>query len=118
MRILGFAKMWDKLKQPEFTTFRFPRGDKGWQVEEEVQIVFKPRSKDRKILGIAQIIAKEERHLYCYNNRDDEEARQDGFVNKHEMLLWLTKVHGERWQYEEINKLTLRWQETAGALIE
>ena len=109
MRILGFSVMWDKLKQPEFTTFRFQRRDKDWEVSEEVQIVYKPRSKNRQILGMARIITKEERKLYCYNNRDDDEARQDGFANKHEMLLWLTKAHGERWQYEEMNRLTLRW---------
>jgi len=30
MRILGFSKKWDKLKDPEFTTFRFERKDKDW----------------------------------------------------------------------------------------
>jgi hypothetical protein len=109
VRILGFSEMWNKLKQPEFTTFRFPRRDKDWEVDEEVQIVYKPRSKARQVLGVARIIAKEERYLAAYNNRDDGEARQDGFANKHEMLLWLTKVHGERWQYEEMNRLILRW---------
>ena len=110
MRILGFSKEWDKLKQPEFTTFRFPRKDKDWQVGEIVQITYKPRSNSRKILGTARIIAKEERRLYCYNNREDDEARQDGFSNKHEMLLWINKIHGDRWQYKAMNRLTLRWQ--------
>jgi len=51
MRILGVSKKWDKLKNEMlFTTFRFPRKDRDWAVEEVVQLVYKPRSKEREIL--------------------------------------------------------------------
>jgi len=57
MRILGFSKKWAKLNNKLlFTTFRFPRKDKDWEIEEVVQIVYKPRSKEREPLGIARII--------------------------------------------------------------
>lgn len=54
MRILGFSKHWAKLDNPEFTTFRFPRKDKDWQIGETVKIVIKPRSKGGgELLGLA-----------------------------------------------------------------
>ncbi len=56
MRIISFTEMWLKLKSPVFTTFRFPRKDKDWQVGEIVQVYFKNRSPDRKKLGEVEII--------------------------------------------------------------
>ena len=64
MRVLGFSKKWTKLNNPIiFTTFRFPRKDRDWEAEEIVQVVYKPRSKDREVLGIARIIRKEKKDL-------------------------------------------------------
>ena len=116
MRILGFAKMWDKLKQLEFTTFRYPRRDRDWRLGESVQIVIKPRSKDREYLGYAEIIAIWSDHM---EDISDEEAQQDGFIDAKDMKAWLRKTYGsdDRWVFcVPMNKLTLRWQETAGAL--
>jgi len=106
MRILGFSKKWPKLEQPEFTTFRFARNDKDWEVGEAVQVVYKPRSKGREPLGNAQIISKESRDCGALTK---EEAIEDGFVSRFEMFAWITRVHGTRWAYEEMNKLTLEW---------
>lgn len=64
MRILGFNQKGGKLNNNiMFTTFRFPRKDKDWEVEEVVQVVYKPRSPKREILGIARIIRKEPKDL-------------------------------------------------------
>ena len=59
MRILGFSRKWDKLKNDTFTTFRFERRDADWTVGEVVQVVYKPRTKGREILGVATIIGKD-----------------------------------------------------------
>ena len=110
MRILGFSKHWEKLNNDEFTTFRFPREDKDWEIGERVQVFYKPRSsKNKQYLGVAEICNKEERPMYVYNIDGDREAQEDGFANKHEMLLWLNKVYGKRWLYQSMNRLTLRW---------
>jgi len=115
MRILGFSKKWDKLNQKEFTTFRFPRKDRDWANGEEVQIVFKPRSKEREILGIARIIDKRPRWVRPHpltselKKVDDEEAQKDGFVHASEMILWMDLQHNFRNYDEPMNKLTLRW---------
>lgn len=102
MRILGFSKKWDKLEQPKFTTFRFTRRDRDWEKGEQVQIVFKPRSKDREILGIADIINKEYKSI---NEITEREAQLDGFYDHYEMWRFL--------KYPDmdtiIHKLTLRW---------
>lgn len=109
MRILGFSKKWDKLNQPEFTTFRLPRKDRDWQMGEYVQVVYKPRSKNREPLGIAKITFREERYVEAYSNLSNEEARIDGFLCRDDMLRWLQKTHKGRHTYEPMNKLTLRW---------
>ena len=108
MRILGFSQKWDKLQEPTFTTFRFTRKDKDWQIGEVVQVVFKSRSKGREILGVAEIIIKEKRYMEHISNL---EARRDGFRNVAEMIMWLTKSHAHdgRFSFEPMNKLTLRW---------
>ena len=104
MRIMGFSKKWDKLTNPEFTTFRFPRKDRDWAENEVVQIVYKPRSKDREILGIAQVMRKETRQFADITH---EEAVEDGFINLHQMFEFLSK-NSNKW-LQPINKLILRW---------
>lgn len=102
MRILGFSKKWDKLNNIEFTTFRFPRKDRDWYEGEVVQIVYKPRSKEREKLGIARINFKE---FVRIEDITEDEAIRDGFCNALEIWLWLKRPKGN----EPINKLTLRW---------
>lgn len=71
MRILGFSRKdwinylngnW-KREEEIFTTFRFTRRDRDWEVGELVQIVIKPRTKGREPLGIAKIVSKKVRWL-------------------------------------------------------
>lgn len=108
MRILGFAKKWDKLKQPEFTTFRLTRRDRDWGLGEFVQIYFKPRSKDREKIGEAQIIEKGNVRIFDIT---DHEAKIDGFENAADMKYWLARTHDlYRLSNEPLNKLTLRWR--------
>lgn len=122
MRVLGFSVMWDKLKQDEFTTFRFKRRDKDWEVSERVQIVYKPRSKERKILGVALITSKALRVPMIYRQRHAllntvpqlplitcEEAIADGFDDETGMEFWLASTYGDRIVQEPMNKLTLKW---------
>ena len=64
MRILGFSKKWGKLGDTTFTTYRFPRKDKDWQLEEVVQVatqpvwfqlyVYKDRGVTRELIARAQ----------------------------------------------------------------
>jgi len=116
MRILGFSTMWPKLQQDTVTTFRFTRKDRDWVTGEVVQVVYRPRSKEREVLGVATIIGKESRDVTPDHNLNaplvsDEEARADGFRNHLEMGLWLLMAHGKRFWIEPMNKLTLRWVE-------
>ena len=115
MRILGFEQKWPKLRHgSKFTTFRFARKDKDWEVDEEVKVVYKPRSKEREMLGIAMITAKERRQFgdgsvyasYCITPAD---ARLDGFADYADMKDWFYKRYGDRIFKEPINKLTLKW---------
>lgn len=123
MRILGFSKKWPKLQQPEVTTFRFRRRDRDWEVGEVAQMVYKPRSKGREILGVAQIFCSERRwvlnaeggELKHYGDyfavkvvREDE-AVLDGFKNRADMVDWIGRTHRLRNVLEPMNKLTLRW---------
>lgn len=108
MRILGFTEKWGKLKQSRFTTFRFARKDKDWFLGELVQVVFKPRSKQREILGVAEITNKELKSSFL--DITFIEAINDGFPNLNTMENWLIKTHGlEKCNREPINRLTLRW---------
>ena len=118
MRILGFCKRWDKLKQREFTTFRFQRKDKDWQNNELVQIVFKPRSKEREIMGTAQIIGKYAVMIFpdpvpdpvCpISSITEEDAKADGFANLKMMQLWFWDRYKRRALNCPINRLTLKW---------
>ena len=113
MRILGFSKKWDKLNNKEFTTFRFPRKDKDWQIGEGVQVFYKPRSKEKCFLGLAKIIAVDTRWILSWWSGKwgitEEEAQADGFQDRYDMKHWLDKIYGIRHCYNPMNKLTLRW---------
>ena len=118
MRMLGFSKRWQKLSNSQFTTFRFKRRDKrDWQVDEVVKVVYKPRSREREVLGIAKIISKGMRwvRLSVFPDNEgiliitEEEARGDGFDDIEDMMGWLYDIYGERYQEEPMNKLTLKW---------
>lgn len=112
MRILGFSKKWDKLRQGEFTTFRFSRKDKDWQRGELAKVVYKPRGKDGKVLGVAHIIDKELRKFGITFPKymiSDDEARDDGFDGYIAMRDWFLDIYGKRILDEPMNKLTLRW---------
>ncbi len=130
MRIIGFSKKWAKLDKILFTTYRFPRKDKDWQVEEVVQAVYKPRSKEREVLGVARIIRKESKDLNkrfnyypfpsCPNTPDmitPSEAADDGFTGIHgggdteKMRKFFLDTYGYSKCKESINKLTLYWLE-------
>lgn len=129
MRILGFSERWVKLKQGEFTTFRFTRKDKDWRIGEQVKVVYKPRKKGGgEFLGIAEIISKEAKSPVKLAPMDgipiitDDEAYADGFESKTNrygiyvspyfvMWEWLWGVYGvQRLISEPLNKLTLRWK--------
>jgi len=130
MRELGFSQKWGKLNNDIlFTTFRFPRKDKDWQIEEVVKIVYKPRSKQREVLGVARIIRKEPKDLnkqfhyylggyYQPNTLDTitpDEAENDGFTGMHgggdteKMKRFFLDTYGYSKCKEPINKLTLYW---------
>ncbi len=101
MRIISFSKHWQKLANPEFTTFRFPRKDKDWFKGEIVQVFYKSRSPQREKLGTAEIISKETKTIGSITIL---EAIADGFNNDFEMWRFLGKPNMNR----TINKLTLR----------
>lgn len=106
MRILGFSRKRGKLNQDTFTTFRFPRRDKDWQVSEQVQVVFKPRGKEREVLGVAEIVDKKKK---AAENLTNAEAQKDGFADCRDMERWMRKAYGEAKIWQPMNKLTLRW---------
>lgn len=111
MRIISFTKKWDKLNNPEFTTFRLPRrdSDKGrdWKAGEQVQVYYHNRCKDRQFYGNADIYIKTSTLL---GRIDDAEAVADGFENFAEMFEWLNKAHGNNLRPATvINKLYLRY---------
>lgn len=118
MRPLGFSKKWDKLQQDVFTTFRFTRKDRDWEVGEVVMVVYKPRSKGGgERLGVARIINKEIRNMVkvlaeekAIPTVSEEEANLDGFKNYWQMWGWLFDTYGgQRLLDEPMNKLTLIW---------
>lgn len=120
MRILAFDRKWNKLDNNTFSTFRFPRLDWDWQVGEHVQIVLHPRSKEREVLGIARIVGKELRELDPYFTDGkvvtpigvalvtDEEAIEDGFTGREDMVRRMQKKHGLDYS-SLMNKLSLQW---------
>ena len=108
MRIISFTEKWDKLKQPECTTFRFPRKDKDWYVGEIVQVFYKNRSPKREKLGIAGIRDKEPKVM---NDVTEQEAKADGFYDHYEMWKFLKCPDMDT---VVINKLTLKWTNPVG----
>jgi hypothetical protein len=112
MRIISFTKKWDKLRQPEFTTFRLPRKDsnkgRDWHKNEVVQVYYHNRCKDREYYGNALICQKIPMRVGVI---DDEQAVADGFPNGWcEMFDWLNKAHGGNIKADTIiNKLFLRY---------
>jgi len=126
MRILGFQrKDWlnyltgkPKLEEDIFTSFRFSRRDKDWAIGEIVQVVVKPRSKEREVLGKAVILNKEKRYMprplekLGYPHITDDEVKRDGFTDLYLMWKWLFYIYGwQRLVDEPMNKLTLQWIE-------
>ena len=129
MRVLGFSKKWGKLNKQwferdyhTFTTFRYPRRDRDWEVEEVVQVVFKPRSKERQPLGIARIIRKIDKNMgegwsYYGSNTDKaispSEAEEDGFTGRHgggDVTAMIDFIRDySRENKDSVNKLTLYW---------
>jgi len=116
MRILGFSKHWVKLEEKEFTTFRFQRRDADWEIGEQVQIVYKPRTKGREILGVATIIGRNTRLIPSAASYvakvnapliTHAEVVADGFESVNEMRQWLQRAYG-RERVLLMNKLTLR----------
>jgi len=107
MRILSFTKMWDKLERSVFTTFRFKRKDRDWQIGEVVRVVYKQRSPERRELGIAEIIDKEPKRIP--EDVTDIEAKEDGFQSINDMAIWMRKRYGSRIEKEQMNRLTLKW---------
>lgn len=120
MRVLGFAEYHPKLRLHTFTTFRYPRSDRDWEHLEFVQIVLKPRTKDRVPIGIAKISAKIEGYVFpqekpfidfpCHLIRPSE-ALCDGFSNLREMHDYFVDMHGKRLLEEPLNKLVLSYIE-------
>jgi len=100
--------MWDKLKQSEFTTFRFPRKDRDLKVGEQVQVYYKNRTPQREKLGEAVITLIEPRYLSEITNL---EAKIDGFADYMDMMRWLTSIYPDRilLTRQPMNKLTLKW---------
>ena len=116
MRILGFSRKWDKLKNDTFTTFRFERRDADWTGGEIVQIVYKPRSKNREVLGVATITWRNIRLMPSTGHSvfhvdapliSHAEAVADGFESVAGMREWLQGTHGKE-RALLMNKLTLR----------
>ena len=101
VRILGFTQRWDKLSKPVHTTFRFQRKDKDWQVGEIVQEVYKPRSKEREFIQLAEITSILPMQIYEISH---QAAIEDGFNDLGEMHKFL--------KFKEItdliNKITLK----------
>jgi len=117
VRIISFSKRWDKLQQPEFTTFRFPRKDadrgRDWKLGERVQVYYKSRSPEREFLGEAEITNKELRKIGTAHEQcrpTEEEAIADGFPSLIGFNEYFRDTYGSRIFEEPINKLTLRWR--------
>jgi hypothetical protein len=102
--------MWGKLQNDEFTTFRFARRDKDYQVEEKLQAWYRQRSPKRQYLFNVEVVSKYPKWLIDANGLyiNVEEAKEDGFETPELMFTFLHKAHGKRVYREPINKLTLR----------
>jgi len=123
MRILGFSKKWDKLTNNTFTTFRFKRRDRDWEVGEIVKVFYKPRRKGGgEFFGTAKIVSKEQRAMAWHGDKTgltkilNEEAIEDGFSDEGNKIAYFSmweflfdNYGGERLLNEPMNKLTLIW---------
>lgn len=110
MRVLGFERKWPKLRNPLFTTFRYQRRDRDYEVDEVLQIVVKPRSKNREYIGNAEIVAKQS---ILINEISEDEAKTDGFIDLADMQKWLANTYGndDRFTFNQpMNKLVLKWK--------
>ena len=104
------------MSNPEFSTFRYPRGDKDWYVGEQVQVFFNSRSPQREKLGIAQLIMIEDRELDPWSSKQsvialitDKEAFEDGFPGgRMEMIEYMEKTYGCDY-ISRFHKIILRW---------
>jgi len=112
---MSFSKKWQKLSNPEFTTFRYPRADKNWFVGEFIQVWYKQRSPQREKLGVAEITKIEQRELDPDFARKlsipfitNEEAIADGFENYVTMIEFMEKQYGLDY-ISLFNKLTIKW---------
>lgn len=110
MRIMGFSKKWGKLNHQTFSTFRLPRKDRDWYIGEPIQVVYHPRSKDHKLLFLAEIINVEHRSFDPASAPliTNAEAIADGFDSVNSMRLWLEQAHGKFNVSRLFNKITLR----------
>lgn len=113
---MGFQKQWvnqltgrPKLSEVEFITFRWPRRDRDWEVGEIVQVVIRPRTKERIPLGEAAIISKEPRSLNSKPNLliIDSEAMMDGFPNADALREFLRHTYKA---LLVVHRLTLQWK--------
>lgn len=121
MRILGFSKKWAKLhlelpveQRPPFTIFRFPRKDapkgRDWHLQEQVQIVYHPRSKERVVLGIAEFTEQKESGFTPESiPPSDQEAVADGFRSSIDMTNWMYSQYKSRIYWQLMYKWTLKW---------
>ena len=112
MRIMSFARRWEKLDRKLFTTFRYTRKDRDWKVGERVQIFIQNRSPHRVFLGIAEIISHVPRTLDSGNHQlgivTHNEAIADGFNNLPEMESFMRAYYGRDFN-PVFNKITLKW---------
>ncbi len=98
---------------------------RGWKVEEVVEVVYKPRSKEREPLGIARIIRidvrdmGEKAHYFPKSTPGtfiiSDEAEEDGFTGFHgggDVSAMISFIRdSSRENPDNINKLTLYWIE-------
>lgn len=105
-REMGFSKLSPKLNQDQFTTFRFARKDKDWEVGEIVSIAYGPNSPSRPVIGRAQIISKKPTMLHDVS---EAEAKEDGFKDLQAMIARMHEVHGDQVLSEPMNKLQVKY---------
>lgn len=116
MRILGFSRIdWQnfdthgpKMVALKFSTWRWARRDTDWYMGELVQVVLKPRSNERVVLGTAGLSSVQPRELYSIT---DEEARADGFGQSWELRSYLsTERYRRKLKYgHTLNKIVVEW---------
>jgi hypothetical protein len=102
-----------KMSRDEFTTFRWPRRDsKNYRVGELLQVVIKPRSNQRRPMGVVVVVKQEELRSFWSGGNciTDEMARQDGFRYATELVCYLNKERPSPSQRPAIvYRYTLKW---------